>query len=54
VESIKSIGGDAVAIKGDVTSTSDVNHLFDEAKRIFGRIDIVIANSGIPTSIIAE
>lgn len=40
-------GGHATAIKADVSISLQVDHLFNEAKRIYGRVDIVIANSGI-------
>lgn len=39
--------GRAVAIKADTTQSNEVDFLFAETKRIFGRIDIVIANTGI-------
>jgi 3-oxoacyl-[acyl-carrier protein] reductase len=40
-------GGRAIAIQADVSITSDVDRLFSEAKRVYGRIDIVVANSGV-------
>jgi 3-oxoacyl-[acyl-carrier protein] reductase len=39
--------GSATAIQADISSSTDVDRLFAETKRIFGRIDIVVANSGI-------
>jgi 3-oxoacyl-[acyl-carrier protein] reductase len=48
VDAINSVKtGSAVAIQGDVSLSTDVDRLFTETKRIFGRIDIVVANSGI-------
>jgi 3-oxoacyl-[acyl-carrier protein] reductase len=47
---IKTGGGDAIAIQADTTSSKDVERLFTETKRLFGRIDIVVANAGITGS----
>jgi 3-oxoacyl-[acyl-carrier protein] reductase len=41
------VGGSASSVQGDVSSSSDVDRLFAEAKRLYGRIDIVVANSGV-------
>ncbi|HEX8445158.1 MAG TPA: SDR family oxidoreductase [Sphingomonas sp.] len=40
-------GGRAVAIAADVSDEADVARLFDETVSAFGRIDILVANSGI-------
>jgi 3-oxoacyl-[acyl-carrier protein] reductase len=40
-------GGSATILQADVSKASDVDRLFSETKRIYGRIDIVVANSGI-------
>jgi 3-oxoacyl-[acyl-carrier protein] reductase len=37
----------AIAVQADVSKSAEVDRLFAEAKRAFGRIDIVIANSGV-------
>lgn len=47
VANIKKEGGDAVAIQADVTKTSDVKLLFDNAIAHYGRIDVLINNAGI-------
>jgi len=39
-------GARAVAIRADVSKVPEINRLFDEAKRAFGKIDIVMSNSG--------
>jgi 3-oxoacyl-[acyl-carrier protein] reductase len=39
--------GSAVAVQGDVSLSTDVDRLFTEAKRIYGKVDIVVANAGI-------
>ena len=40
-------GGKAAAIHGDVAKAGDVEHLFAEAKRAFGQIDVLVNNAGI-------
>jgi 3-oxoacyl-[acyl-carrier protein] reductase len=47
VGEITSSGGKAIAIQGDVAKAADVERVFAEAKRAFGRIDIVVNNAGI-------
>jgi hypothetical protein len=50
VDTIKALpGGAAIAVQADVTKSADVDRLFAEAKKVFGRVDIAIANSGIAT-----
>ena len=39
-------GAKAVAIQADVSKVSEINRLFEEAKKAFGRLDIVMSNSG--------
>jgi len=47
VDAITSQGGKAVAIQGDVSNARDVQTLFAEAKKAFGRLDIVVNNAGV-------
>lgn len=47
VQSIKSTGGRAVAIKGDVRNSQEVQHVFDYVEMELGRPDIVVANAGV-------
>jgi len=47
VEEIKSSGGEAVAFKLDVSNASEVNQVFDEIVKQFGRLDILVNNAGI-------
>ncbi|TPN87205.1 SDR family oxidoreductase [Aquimarina algicola] len=47
LSSIEAMGCKAVAIQADVSKPLDINRLFDEAKKVFGKIDIVVANAGI-------
>lgn len=47
VDRIVEQGGRAIAIQADVSKEADVVRLFDEAARAFGRIDVLVSNSGI-------
>src|SRR5260370_9018904 len=47
VNEITARGGKAIAVKGDVAKTEDIEHLFAEAKKVFGRLDILINNAGV-------
>src|ERR1700744_852268 len=47
VAEIKSKGGKAVAIQGDVSKAADVTRLFAETKKAFGGLDILVNNAGI-------
>ncbi|MGG0667062.1 SDR family oxidoreductase [Lederbergia citrisecunda] len=40
-------GGEAVAIQTNVASEEDLQHLFEETKAKYGKIDIVVNNAGI-------
>jgi 3-oxoacyl-[acyl-carrier protein] reductase len=40
-------GGKAVAVQANVTKPSDVQRLFAEAKKAFGRVDVLVNNAGI-------
>jgi NAD(P)-dependent dehydrogenase (short-subunit alcohol dehydrogenase family) len=47
VEHIKAAGGDAIAIRTDVSSETSVEAAFAEIVRHFGRLDILVSNAGI-------
>ncbi|MDF9592406.1 SDR family NAD(P)-dependent oxidoreductase, partial [Bacillus tropicus] len=47
VDEIKKVGGEAIAIKGDVTVESDVIDLVQSAVKEFGTLDVMINNAGI-------
>jgi 3-oxoacyl-[acyl-carrier protein] reductase len=47
VAEIKAGGGEAIFVPGDVAVVADVERLFDEAEKAFGRIDILVNNAGI-------
>jgi glucose 1-dehydrogenase len=47
VDRIINQGGRAIAIQADVSKEADVIRLFDETANAFGRIDVLVSNSGI-------
>jgi 3-oxoacyl-[acyl-carrier protein] reductase len=44
---IKAMGAKAISVQADVSKVTGIKHLFEEAKKAFGKIDIVVANAGI-------
>ena len=46
VQQIEGFGSKAVAMQADVSKVSEITRLFEEAKQHFGKIDIVMSNSG--------
>jgi 3-oxoacyl-[acyl-carrier protein] reductase len=40
-------GGKAVAIQGDVSKAADVMRLFEETKKAFGSVDVLVNNAGV-------
>jgi 3-oxoacyl-[acyl-carrier protein] reductase len=47
VQHINNFGGKAMKVYGDVTKLSDCEHVIEKAKSTFGRVDVLINNSGI-------
>jgi 3-oxoacyl-[acyl-carrier protein] reductase len=47
VAGIMNDGGNAVAVQGDVSKPSDVQRLFAETKRAFGKLDVLVNNAGV-------
>jgi NAD(P)-dependent dehydrogenase (short-subunit alcohol dehydrogenase family) len=47
VSNIKAMGVRVIAIQGDVSKVAEIENLFSEALKTFGKIDIVVANAGI-------
>jgi 3-oxoacyl-[acyl-carrier protein] reductase len=47
VSAITSAGGKAVAVRGDVSKATDAQGLIDAAIKNFGRLDILVNNSGV-------
>jgi NAD(P)-dependent dehydrogenase (short-subunit alcohol dehydrogenase family) len=48
VAAINAAGGEAVAIRADVTSSDDVAAMFEETERRWGRVDVLVHNALIP------
>ena len=44
---IKAMGAKVISVQADVSKVEDIKRLFAEAKKAFGKIDIVVANAGI-------
>jgi 3-oxoacyl-[acyl-carrier protein] reductase len=47
VADIKANGGKAIAVKGDVAKAADVERLFDETRKAFGKVDVLVNNAGV-------
>lgn len=47
VSNIKAMGAKVIAVQADVGKVADIERLFTEAKKAFGKIDIVVANTGM-------
>src|SRR5438876_1183294 len=47
VAEIASKGGKAIAVQGDVSKAADVQRIFAETKKEFGRLDVLVNNAGV-------
>jgi 3-oxoacyl-[acyl-carrier protein] reductase len=47
VDEISKRGGKAIAIQGNVSNKSEVERLFTEAEKAFGKIDTLVNNAGV-------
>lgn len=47
VQEITGKGGKAVAIQGDVSKQADITRLFQETKKSFGKVNILVNNAGV-------
>jgi tetrahydroxynaphthalene reductase len=47
VNQIKKNGSDAACIKANVANVDEIVRMFEEAHKIFGKLDIVCSNSGV-------
>ena len=47
VAAIERGGGKALAVKADLAKKSDIENLFAETTKTFGRLDILVNNAGI-------
>lgn len=46
-QAVKTIGGDVVAVRGDVSKLADLDKLYKTVAEKFGKIDVLFANAGI-------
>ena len=54
VDQISKAGGRAVAVQANVAKRSDVQRLFAEAEKAFGKIDILVNNAGVYEFVLLE
>ena len=47
VAEINGKGGKAIAIQGDMSQAKDVQRLFEETKKAFGSLDVLVNNAGV-------
>ena len=47
LSNISAMGARVIAVQADLSKVADLERLFAEAKKAFGKIDIVVANAGI-------
>jgi len=47
VDEITKAGGKAIAVSGDVTKSADASAIIDSAIKSYGRLDILVNNSGV-------
>jgi 3-oxoacyl-[acyl-carrier protein] reductase len=47
VDEISKGGGKAIAVQGNVARKADVERLFAEAEKVFGKLDILVNNAGV-------
>ncbi len=47
VAEIAAAGGNAAAVQGDVSKIADVERIFAETKRLYGRLDVLVNNAGV-------
>jgi|SRR5689334_8006007 3-oxoacyl-[acyl-carrier protein] reductase len=47
VAEIERRGGTAIAVQADVSRQADIERLFSEAQKAFGRLDILVNNAGV-------
>jgi len=46
-QAVQVIGGDVLAVQGDISNLGDLDRLFDTVKSAKGRIDVLLANAGV-------
>lgn len=50
VEAINKNGGQAMAIKADVSNREEVTQLFDQTIKAYGKVDVLVNNAGVMIS----
>jgi len=57
-QAVASLGAGTLAVQGDVRNLEDIGRLFQEVKKRYGRVDILVANAGIakfaPVTVLSE
>ena len=48
-QAVHVIGGNVLAVQGDISNLGDLDRLFDTVKSAKGRIDVLLANAGVGT-----
>ena len=44
---VQKLGGKSITVQGDVSKQADVDRLFAETKKTFGKVDILVNNAGV-------
>jgi 3-oxoacyl-[acyl-carrier protein] reductase len=47
VDEIRREGGKAIAIQGDVSKSADIGRLFEQTRKAFGALDVLVNNAGV-------
>ena len=46
-QTARDMHGDVIAVRADVTNLGDLDHLFEQAKSTFGKLDVLFVNAGL-------
>lgn len=44
---LEELGGEVLAVKCDIAKQEDVDHMFEEIEKKFGRLDVLVNNAGV-------
>jgi 3-oxoacyl-[acyl-carrier protein] reductase len=47
VAGIAKVGGKAIAVGGSVAKQEDIDHIFAETRKAYGKVDILVNNAGL-------